>query len=127
MNKKKYLESDYFIPSNEEKNVVYFIKGFHVVWIFQHSPNVPIQVLFTIDKDFKIEHVGYDQGFLLIREIIGQGYIQNQHNISGITNCISKIGMTHCITNGIFDIFWVQDWDTLSFLVCRVVLKRISV
>lgn len=40
-----------------------------------------MEVIFAINKDFRVHYAGYDEEFHLIREIFMQGYVQNQYGL----------------------------------------------
>lgn len=98
-------------------NTINFKKGFHVIWIYQHTPNIPMEVIFAINKDFRVQYAGYDEEFHLIREIFGQGYVQNQY---GFVEEMRK-KYSNSLMNDIFSWTFRNCYPTfpgLSYYVC---------
>jgi hypothetical protein len=99
-------------------NTINFKKGFHVIWIYQHSPNIPMEVTFAVNKDFRVEYTGYDEQFHLIREIFGQGYVQNQNDF------VEEIKKKNSHTKAADIFFWTfrnchPTFPGLSYFICK--------
>jgi len=54
--KKEVSEIDgILIQAAEQRFLIKLNKGFHVVWIYHHSLNIPITIFFSMNKVFRYE------------------------------------------------------------------------